>query len=110
MRAQRMLRRVGTLRHRRLVERNDDAYLMSSPENARRLMASMRDALEGRYTLTTPDGLRASLFGRSDRDDTTHLLSSPENGKRLMDAVRRVNEGKARPTTLEEIRARLGLA
>lgn len=57
----RPMRRLGGIRHRRLVERDDTAYLTSSPEMVRRLDASMRAVLEGRYSLTTIEELEARL-------------------------------------------------
>lgn len=57
----RPMRRLGSIHHRRLIERDDTAHLMSSPEMVRRLDASMQEIREGRYTRTTIEELEARL-------------------------------------------------
>jgi hypothetical protein len=45
----------------RTPSRNDDIYLFSSPENARRLMEAYENALAGRGRVMTLDELRAEV-------------------------------------------------
>lgn len=57
--AARKLRRLG---YRRYRSRGDTEYLLSSPENARRLLAAIEDARAGRGTrVMTVDELRREL-------------------------------------------------
>jgi hypothetical protein len=55
-------RRLRGLRHRHSGIRGDTEYLLSSPANARRLLAAIEDARAGRGTrIMTSDELRREL-------------------------------------------------
>jgi hypothetical protein len=54
--------RLRGLRHRRTGTRGDTEYLLSSPENARRLLAAIEDSRAGKGTrFATIDDLRREL-------------------------------------------------